>query len=246
MAQQINLYSPILLKPKRLFSALAIAQALVLFLVVLIAVCVWVSGRTKAYQAEMVTVEKRYTEERERLQIAIASRPTPTSADISSLEQNLKAMQQSLQLQRASLSEMNLGRWSDGRSYSAVLRLIAQTVPGPVWVTEIKMAIGRIEITGMALDPAALQAWAARLSRHSVLAGQRLAAVKVERAIWRVPGAATAAPALGGRPPETEREAWAYTLVSDSAPPTPTPAPNAVASPGGLVAAPASAASGAL
>ncbi len=209
MAQQINLHRPILLKPKLLFSATAIVQAAAIFTIAVVLACVWVSARVKAFKQDSLAIEQRYTQERDQLLAALALRPA-SGADVNALQQQLKSMQDALDQQRLSFKDMHLGRTIGDRSYSAVLKLVADTVPPPVWVTDVIVSIERLEITGMTLEPDALQAWSKRLSAHPLLQGQRLAAVRVERAPWRAPSSTPAASNA-----TAPREAWSFTLVTN-------------------------------
>jgi Tfp pilus assembly protein PilN len=206
MAQQINLHRPILLKPRLLFSAKAIAQSVAIFSVAVVAACVWVSLSVKAFKQNSQGTEQRLTQERDQL-LSVLTPRSASDTDVKALQQQLTAMQVALNQQRLSLNDMYLGRNIGDRSYSAILKLLADTVPPPVWITDVIVSTARLEVTGMTLDPAALQAWSVRLATHPLLQGQRLAAVRVERAPATPlgPGAAIA------------REAWAFTLVTDGA-----------------------------
>ncbi|MGH6647588.1 PilN domain-containing protein [Aquabacterium sp.] len=216
MAQQINLHRPILLKPKLMFSAETIVQAAAIFSIAVVAACWWVTARVNAFKQESLATEQRYTQEREQLQTTLALRPA-LGTDVSALQQQLKTMQDALDQQRLSFQDLNLGRTVGGRTYSAILKLVSETVPPPVWVTDVKVSIERMEITGMTLDPAALQDWNRRLSAHPLLRGLHLAAVRVERAPWHAPAAAS------GASPAAPREAWAFTLVTDNSVDAPAP-----------------------
>lgn len=211
MAQQINLHRPILLKPKILFSATAIAQATAVFGLAVVLVCAWVTARVQAFKQDSLVTERRLNDEKQQLQIALALRPA-ASTDVNALQQQLKTMQDALDKQRASFQDLNLGRTIGGRTYSAILKLVADTVPPPVWVSDIKLSIERMEVTGMTLDPQALQSWSKRLAAHPLLQGLRLSAVKVERSPWQPPVVAS-----GVTPASAQREAWAFTLVTGNA-----------------------------
>lgn len=211
MAQQINLHHPILLKPKILFSAEAIVQATAVFAVAVVVVCVWVTTRVQAFKQDSLVTEQRYNAEKQQLQGALALRPA-SGTDVTALQQQLKNMQDALDKQRASFQDLNLGRTIGGRTYSAILKLVADTVPPPVWVSDVKVSIERMEITGMTLEPQALQGWSKRLSAHPLLQGLSLSAVRVERSPWQPPVVAS-----GVSPASARREAWAFTLVSGNA-----------------------------
>ena len=102
------------------------------------------------------------------------------------------------------LAELSRGLVTDGRSHSAWLRLLAQTVPAPVWLTEVKLAENRVELTGATLQPDALRPWLARLGAHPLAAGRSFTALKVER---QDAGAASGTAAT---------ETWVFQVASGS------------------------------
>lgn len=216
MAQQINLYSPILLSTKRYFSALAMAQALAVIAVGAAALCVWTLVQTRSLRDDLQKTERSNTTEKQLLMNAIASNPG-LNTNTTALEQNLKALAQTTALRRQTLAELTRGTVSEGHSHSAMLRLVASTVPPPVWLTEVSLAEGRLEISGMTLEPAALRPWIAQLAADPQLAGQQLATVRVERASPLAPGAARPP---GAPPPGSRLETWAFTVGSSTPKPT--------------------------
>jgi len=224
MAQQINLYNPILLSTKRYFSALAMAQALIAIAIGAAALCAWVTIQTQALRKDLLATERSNTSEKQLLMNAIAINPA-LGISTTALEQNLKALEQTSARRRETLAELTRGTVREGRSHSAMLRLVASTVPQPVWLTEVNVAAGRLEISGMTLDPAVLRPWIAQLSADPQLVGQLLATVHVERANPLAPGAVrpTGAPALG-----SSLEAWAFTVASSEPKPQAQPASGAI------------------
>ena len=66
---------------------------------------------------------------------------------------------------------------------SVVLRLLAQTLPASMWLTEVRLTEGRIELSGQTQQPEALRPWLDRLRTEPALAGQSLQALKVERSV---------------------------------------------------------------
>ena len=75
MAQQINLYSPILLSKKRYFSALALAQALLVIAVGIVVLSTWTVLQNNAVRAELQLTERNNVAERTQLVAAIAANP---------------------------------------------------------------------------------------------------------------------------------------------------------------------------
>ena len=117
---------------------------------------------------------------------------------------------------QAILAELSRGSVKDGQGHAARLQLVAASIPAQVWVTDVKADELQLDISGFTLEPAALNAWVARLSASPLLQGQHLAAVKVEKvkvdSAWTdgstQTGTATHV-ALGAR-----RPLWSFSLVN--------------------------------
>jgi len=203
MPQQINLHSPILLAPRRLFSARKMAQALGLLGLLLGLATVWVQVSTTALQRERLNSKQAQDAQRDQLQQALAASPAASGP---ALEQELAQLRQAVAQRQALLGELSRGRVVAGRSHAALLRLIAQTAPAQVWLTEIRLVEGRIELSGLTLQTEVLRPWLSRLGADPLTAGQHLAAVKVERV---APGTIAAVP--------PGVDAWSFQLVNSAA-----------------------------
>lgn len=167
MPQQINLFQPVLLAPRRHFPARAMAQALGLWLVALLALAGWASWRTQALEAELATARAAHAGESASLQQALAARGG--AADPAALVQEIAALDARLSARR-----QWLGGDDSGRTPSGLLIRVAQTVPPPVWLQELRWRPDQIELAGHTLRPEALQPWLAAL-------GPAARALKVER-----------------------------------------------------------------
>lgn len=199
MVQQINLYSPILMAPRRYLSALAMLQVLGIYALLLVVACAWAASSSAALRRELSASTQAQSAERERLAQALALR-TPQATSGPALAQELTQLQAGIEQQRRQIDELSRGRVIDGRSHAAILKLIAQTVPPPVWLTDLQLFEGRLEVTGLTLQPQALRSWLAELGDDPLTAGQRLSAVRVEHSV----GVGT--PVVG--------DAWSFTLVN--------------------------------
>jgi Tfp pilus assembly protein PilN len=198
MAQQINLYSPILLAPKRYFSALAMVQSLAVLAVGLVGLSLWSISHTQALKRDLASATAADNAEQQRLQVALAARPAaPTN--VSALEQELVQARKQLAEREALLASIAAPAPGSGISRSTLLRLLAQTLPASSWLTEVKLDGGRVELAGATMQPETLRPWLDRLSSHPALAGQALEAVNVERRDV-------------GAPPG--RESWSFRVVS--------------------------------
>ncbi len=203
MAQQINLYSPIFLAPKRYFSALAMAQALAVLALLLGAACAWMLASGASLRRDLQSGAAAQAAELQRLTQALAAAQPAASG--AALAQELAQVQQTLAQRRALLDELTRGRLAEGHSHAAMLRMVAATVPPAVWLNDIRLVEGRLELKGMTLQPDALRPWLVQLAQHPLTADQQLAAVKVERAAPTLGTAGTAAAA-----------GWAFQLVSQT------------------------------
>ncbi|MBA4175088.1 MAG: hypothetical protein C0505_00775 [Leptothrix sp. (in: Bacteria)] len=204
MAHQINLYSPILLAPKRHFSAQAMVQALAVLAVALAALGGWSVLSTERVQQDVAAATRLGNEERARLAGSLAGQPS-LPRDSAALEQELAQLGRELSAQRQRLDGLTRGLLRDGQRPSARLALVAQTLPEGAWLTELRLHEEQMTVSGLTLLPAALKPWMDKLGHAALAAGQALPAVKVERAPSLGPGAAAvwsfqlgaAAPAAG-------------------------------------------------
>ena len=177
MAQQINLYSPILLQPKRYFSALAMLQALAALLAGLLALGAWLEVSTAQQRRELATTTGAQSADRQRLQTELAGKPA-TAKDNSALEQELAQARQAVNDRQRLLGE--LSNPSATASRAAVLRLIAQTAPDKLWLTDVRLAEGRLDLAGISLQPEQLRPWFAHLLAQPALQGLVLRTVVVD------------------------------------------------------------------
>ncbi len=212
MVQQINLSSPALQAAPMRFSARSLAQALVAMVVVvgaLSAAYVWNLGQSAAsYSQIAATQAQQVTALKVALEAAKAS-AAPVDPVLAQQEQAARA-----QLNRRMLVKQALldGRLQPGAGHSDRLLLVARSIPDPVWVTAIKADASRLEVTGLTLEPAALNQWVARLAASPLLQGLQLATFQIENTA-RIQPASTAGAAAA-------RPQWSFTLVSAQPQPT--------------------------
>lgn len=227
MPQQINLCTPGLQKPTQHFTANTMAQALAVFVVlggVLCAAWAWnlqraSSGLDAALQAQTLEIQN--------LQAAIERSKAMAQPPSPALVKNAQDRRAELEAKELVLRDLQQGALVAGAGHSDRLALVAQSIPAPVWVTEIKADAGRLEVSGFTLEPSALNAWVSRLGASPLLQGLRLATVKVQSVVVPVTPATPAAPAAavaGVAAATAGREAWSFNLVNAQT----TPPPNAV------------------
>jgi Tfp pilus assembly protein PilN len=211
MPQQINLRAPILLTQKHYLSANNMALSLAVIAAFSVALCGYWVWSLEANSAELDKTLNSHVQERERLQAALKMQQSNALPAEASLMQELQARQTLLQQREQLLSELGRGLLLDGQGHSARLRLVAQTIPAEVWLTEVRADERQMQVQGFTLEPAALNQWVARLEVHPLLLGHALSAVKVERVAAEVPAAEPGTP---GAAAARARPSWSFSLVS--------------------------------
>jgi len=219
MAQQINLLTPILLTPRRHFSALTLLQATGLLLLAGAAAALWLQQRDRHAEAQHQALLAGYATERQQLTVARAGLPVPL--DGNALQQQLMPLLTGNDERRALLQALGAeGGGQAGRRHSDLLALIARSLPEAAWLGELNYAPGRVELVGGTLDTAVMRPWLGQLAGHPLLAGQELSALRVERV--GTPGLnASSNPLLAGTSPvaQTGLPVWAFRVVSAPAAP---------------------------
>lgn len=202
MPHQVNLYSPILLAPRRHFSATAMARALAVLVLGVGALCVWLVLRGEQQRAALQASAAFTRAENQRLSALLAGQRA--------LPQDSAALQQELAREEALLAQARLqhdaaqrGRVRDGRSPAALLQLLARTVPAPVWLSTVHIDDGELRFSGQTLQPEALRPWLAQLGGHALTAPQQLGVARVEKQ--------PAAAPEGSATPGAER--WQFTVT---------------------------------
>jgi Tfp pilus assembly protein PilN len=175
MPQQINLFHPVLLAPRRHFPALALVQGLGLWAVALVLLSSWSIWRTHSLQANADATRRVHEAERTQLTLALAQRQAD-GGDPAALAQELARADGRLAERRAQLQALG----GDERSPTGLLQQLAASIPAPVWLTEIEWTPGRLSLTGQTLYPEALQPWLAQLGPPG--------SVRVERRDDQAPG----------------------------------------------------------
>jgi Tfp pilus assembly protein PilN len=180
MAQQINLLTPILLAPKRYFSALTLLQATGLLAAAGVVAALWLQQRDRQQERDHQALLAQYATQQQQLTVARAGLPPPLDAN--ALQQQLQGLDLGNAQRQALLKSLGGdGSRAAGQRHSDLLALIARTLPESAWLTELRYSPGRLELVGGTLDTAVLRPWLGQLANSPLLAGQELSALRVER-----------------------------------------------------------------
>jgi len=183
MPQQVNLCFPILLVPKRYFSATTMVQALAIFAVAGGSFCAYAVWSLHRASESFKPTLARQSSEIQNLQSALARSKAGGASLETVLAQELLVQNAELAKREKLLEMLRRGVHQPGAGYAARLQLVAQSIPSQVWVTEVKADERQFEVKGFTLQPSELNNWAARLAESPLLEGYKLATVKVEKTI---------------------------------------------------------------
>lgn len=205
MSQQINLYSPLFRKQKKIFSGVAMAQATALVVVGVLAFYAYVSLQTSLLEIRVVDSGQRVRAEIERLKVySTTESPELRAKALAEQKKKLEAALAERTRTVQALAESGLGR-SDG--YSASLRALARLSMQGVWLTRVQFAEkeGEVALVGLATHPELVAAYLERLRKEEALRGQAFSRLDIRRpATPERPGVveftlSSAAPAPQGR-----------------------------------------------
>jgi hypothetical protein len=181
VSQQINLFNPIFLKQKKIFTALPMAEAL--GAIVLGALLLtWYAGRSVDQLAQQAAAGKLLVAERERRlaeanqQFAPRQKSPTLAAEVAQADAELAALHRV----QAFLQQGTLG---NGAGYAEYFRALArQHVPG-LWLTGVTIvgAGTEIGVQGRAMQPTLIPQYIGRLKLEPVMQGKTFASLDIAR-----------------------------------------------------------------
>lgn len=198
MSQQINLFNPLLLQPKKYFSALTMVQTLGILLGALLAVYGALAYQTRQLERRAATGEAQANADRDRL-MALTKQFSPEGRSNLLAEQVANA-EREVDARSRLLDSIRLGDLGNTEGFSRFLTAFArQSVPG-VWLTGLTIAAGGQELSmrGRALHPDLVPQYLRALNREEVMRGRSVTELKI--AAQETPAAAAGkAPAAPAR-----------------------------------------------
>jgi hypothetical protein len=199
LSQQINLYSPLFRKQKKVFSAVAIAQAIGLVVLVIAVFYFYVAGQTSLLEIRAVDSGRQLQSDLERLKVS-ASRESP-EARAKTLSERKSKLEAVLAERAQALQAMESGA-APGRTegYASVLRALARLSMDGVWLTRVRFSdeSGVASIAGRALRAGLIPVYLERLRAEERLRGREFASLEITRqAAPAAQGESAAAPQAG-------------------------------------------------
>ena len=180
---QVNLYNPALLPQRERFSARQIAGGVVIAGLAMASVAWWAYDQSRTLRKEIAEQAQFRAAETARALAppALDGRPVPSPQEVAALEQAVKAREALLDSRRAARDALKRGMAGPDAGPSALMRLVATSIPREAWITELRATGSRLDVSGRATDPAAVEAWLTRLRGSGFLAEKPAPALKLER-----------------------------------------------------------------
>ena len=190
---QINLYNSSLLPVREVFSARLIVTWVVIAALAMAAVAWWAVIEKRIVSREVALQLSRQAANIARSTVVGADgEALPTPQQVEATGKSLGAKHALLETRRATRDLLTRGLASEKGGPTALMRLIATTLPPQLWLTELRVNGKQVTIAGKALEPSAVNLWLDRLRASGYLIETPLPTMRVEQlasAVPAVPGA---------------------------------------------------------
>lgn len=179
MSQQINLFNPIFLQQKKIFSSKTMVQALGVLTLGVAAMAAYGNVRVAALQRQADAGAAQLQQRQARLaavtaEFAPRQKDPLLAAEVQEAERQLGALREvSGVLQR--------GELGNTRGYAEYFRALARQHADGLWLTGLTIngAGSEIGVRGRALDPAAVPGYLTRLTREPILQGKGFGSLSI-------------------------------------------------------------------
>jgi len=194
VSQQINLFNPIFLQQKKIFSTRTMAQALGVLVLGVTAMALYGNARVASLQ-QQADASAAQLKAREARLVAVNAEFPPRQKDPALAEAVAEAERQ-LGAMREVSAVLQRGELGNTRGYSEYFRALARQQVEGLWLTGLTIngAGTEIGVRGRALNPAAVPGYLTRLTREPVMQGKAFGSLQMSEGM-RGPEALPAASA---------------------------------------------------
>lgn len=180
MSGQINLFNPVFLKTKKVFSAVALIQAfgLVLLGALMMVVYAWYQSKALTKNAEIVTAQLRVAEAQVAKLRAMAVPPGTNVA----LEHALAKLEGDIKNRQKIATILQKSDFGNTKGYSAYMTAFARQIPAGLWLTGFDITAGGNEIAlqGRSLKPELVPAYVSQLKLEAIMQGKSFSALQMQ------------------------------------------------------------------
>jgi len=177
MSQQINLYSPLFRKQKKLFTALAMVQALGIVLIALVALY----GYARVQVTELAGQARDSDTQVQAGLVRVKQIPAVVPVDEKQLDARIVELEAKAQVTEQQAGAVAGPRGQQG--YAEALRALARQRLDGVWLTSITLAgeSGDLSLAGKALRADLVPQYIDRLTKDPAMQGRQFSTLAIER-----------------------------------------------------------------
>ena len=193
MSQQINLFNPVFLKQKKVFSSIAMAQALGVLLFGSLAMVAYGKHHVNKLEKEAQMVNAQLVQKQARqAMVNTEFAPRPQSPALEAEIAEAAAQLRSLQVVSGVLERGELGNTT---GFSEYYKALARQNMTGLWLTGVSVAGADIGIRGRAMEGSMVPGYINRLTREPVMQGKSFASLEIAQGEMKDEGGkASAAP----------------------------------------------------
>ncbi|MGZ8293084.1 MAG: PilN domain-containing protein [Telluria sp.] len=177
MSQQINLFNPVFLKQKKVFSSIAMARALGVLAFGALAMVAYGRQQVAALEKEAKAASAQL-EQKQARQAMVNSEFAPREpgqelqAEIVQAEARLRAL-------RSVSGVLARGGLGDTNGYAEYFKALARQNIDGLWLTGVSVAGADVGIRGRALDSKLVPGYITRLTREPVMQGKSFGSLQI-------------------------------------------------------------------
>lgn len=180
MSGQINLFNPIFLKKKKVFSAAALFQAFGLVFLGAILVLIYAAYQSKELNksADIVTAQLHVAE----AQVAkLRAMARPPGANVA-LENSLARLEADIKNRQKIATILQKSDFGNTKGYSAYMVAFARQIPAGLWLTGFNITGGGNEIAlqGRSLKPELVPNYVNQLKLEAIMQGKSFSALQMQ------------------------------------------------------------------
>ena len=181
MSQQINLLNPAFRKKHEWFTALMLAQALIVLAVIMAGVYAYQYRQVMLLAKQAQAGADSLTQEQARL-VKMGAEYAPRQKN-AALEKRVTELEQQLKGEEAVLEVLQSGSLGNTQGYSGYMRAFARQTVNGLWLTgfSIKGAGQDMAIGGRTLRPELVPAYIQSLNQEAVTKGRAFAALEIQQ-----------------------------------------------------------------
>lgn len=181
MSQQINLFNPVFLQQKKIFSSRTMASALLLLFVGVAALNAYGNMRLQALQREADAGAAQLVQKQARLaSVNLEFAPRQKRAEV---ETELQEAERQLTALREVSGVLERGELGNTQGYAEYFRALARQHVDGLWLTGVSITGAGLDIgvRGRALDPQRVPGYLNRLTGEPILRGKAFGSLSISQ-----------------------------------------------------------------